>query len=111
MFNDIDGLLVNLFWDSEWKGKVEKNKATAKPKLLKLNEFYGQNTYALGYPTLPDFEFAEFSYYLEKLDPELYKELPFLARLRESINNIPEIKKYYETKGSLSFVDEGDLAF
>ena len=50
----------------------------AKPKLQKINEFYGEKTYALDYPTVSDFLFAEFSYYLKKLDPTLYESLPFL---------------------------------
>ena len=60
---------------------------------------------------MPDFLFAELSYYMDKIIPEEYKELPFLARLRTEISNMEEIKEYYKQKGSLSFVEEGDLAF
>lgn len=108
---DIDHALVHLFWDPEWKTKIDESKKMAVPKLKKINELYGSKVFALDYPTLPDFLFAELSYYMEKIIPEVYKELPFLGKLRVEISNIPEIKEYYKQKGSLSFVEEGDLAF
>lgn len=108
---DIDHSLVHLFWDPEWKSKIDESKKMAVPKLRKLNELYGTRTYALEYPTLPDFLFAELSYYMEKIIPEEYKELPFLARLRQEVSGISEIKEYYKKKGSLPFVEEGDHAF
>lgn len=69
MADDIDHALL-LFWDPNWKNKLEDGRKKGIPKLQKLNELYGENTYALGYPTLPDFVYAELSYYLEKIIPE-----------------------------------------
>lgn len=81
------------------------------PKLKKINQLYGGRVYALDYLTLPDLLFAELSYYMEKIIPEEYKELQFLGRLRISVSSIKEIKEYYDKKGSLPFVEEGDHAF
>ena len=67
---DIDDALVHLFWDPEWKSKIDAGKKLAVPKLKKINELYGNKTFALDYLTLPDFLFAELSYYMEKIIPE-----------------------------------------
>lgn len=67
---DIDHALVHLFWDPEWKSKIDGGKNLAVPKLKKINELYGNKTFALDYLTLPDFLFAELSYYMEKIIPE-----------------------------------------
>ena len=50
---------------------------------------------------MADFQIAEFSYYIEKIAPEVYAKFEFLTRT--AFENLPEIKKYYEqetaTKG------------
>jgi hypothetical protein len=49
----------------------------------------------LGYLTLVDFIVAENSHYLEKVYPEEFKSYPALQRIRENIENLPEVKEYY----------------
>lgn len=61
-----------------------------------MNKFIGEKSYALGYLTLLDFVIAEDSNYYEALFPEISKTFPFLRRIRENFNNLPEIKGYYE---------------
>lgn len=41
LYAEVDLLITYLFWDDQWKSKVDANKSKAKPKLVKINEFYG----------------------------------------------------------------------
>lgn len=52
------------------------------PKLDELAKFYGERDFALGYLTIVDFQVAEFSYYIEKLAPELLQKYSFFKRVR-----------------------------
>lgn len=52
------------------------------PKLDELAKFYGERDFALGYLTIVDFQVAEFSYYIEKLAPELLQRYSFFKRVR-----------------------------
>jgi hypothetical protein len=55
----------------------------------------------LGYLTLVDFKIAEASYYFEKLYSENYKDYEVLTRIRNNVENLPEIKKYYASEGAI----------
>ena len=70
------------------------------PKFDELAKFYGDKDFALGYLTLADFQYAEFSYYVEKLAPEVYAKYEFLKRVRTAFEALPEIKKYYEQESA-----------
>lgn len=52
----------------------------------------------MGYLTLIDFQIAEFGHYLEKVSPQTFAKYSFLGRTRTAFNNLPEIKKYYESE-------------
>ena len=52
----------------------------------------------MGYLTLADFLVTEFSFYLEKIAPEAFAKYSFLAKIRKSFEDLPEIKKYYESE-------------
>jgi hypothetical protein len=56
----------------------------------------GEKDFVLGYLTLADFIVAEDSHYIERIYPEEYKILPFLRKIRENFNKVPEIVAYYE---------------
>lgn len=43
---------------------------------------------------------AEFSYYIEKIAPELYTKYPFWKNVRTAFEELPEIKKYYEQESA-----------
>ena len=79
--------------------------------MRKVADVYGEKDTALSYLTVADFQYAEQSYYIEKISPELYKELPFLNRVRKLVDELPEIQAYRKEKGTLPFVEEGDLKF
>lgn len=68
-----------------------------KTKLQELNTFVGQKDFALGYLTLIDFNVAEFSNYFETVWPEECKAHPFLKKIRENFNNLPETTNYYKS--------------
>ena len=51
----------------------------------------------LGYLTLADFIVAEDSNYIEAVFPEESKAYPFLKRIRENFNQLPEIVAYYKS--------------
>lgn len=55
----------------------------------------------MGYLTLVDFIFAEDSYYIEAISKQLYNKLPFLQRVRNSIEGLPEVQEYYQKENSI----------
>jgi len=63
-----------------------------------LNKFVGEKNFALGYLTLIDFVVAENSNYIERVFPEEFKASPFLHRIRENFNNLPQTKAYYSSE-------------
>ena len=67
-----------------------------KEKLELLVKFIGDNDYVMGYLSLADFKLAEASYYFEKLYDKQYSEYKALSKIRENVNNLPEVKQYYE---------------
>ena len=50
----------------------------------------------MGYLTLADFKLAQASYYFEKLYEDQYPQYKALSKIRNTINNLPEVKQYYE---------------
>ncbi len=62
----------------------------------------------MGYLTYFDFIVSEGSYYIATLFSEEYSKYTFLQRIRDNVNNLPEIKKYYSKDGSFKepFVTE-----
>ena len=66
-----------------------------------LSKYYGEKEFALGYPTLVDFQFSEISHHFEKIYPEEFAKHSCLKRCRDAFNALPEIKKYYEQEGSI----------
>ena len=96
VFADIKTPISALFRDSEWESKIEAVLAKVTPKLEMLQNFYGEKEFALGYLTLADFHMAEYSYYFEKIIPDMEVKFPFIKRVRVAFQNLPEIKKYYE---------------
>lgn len=75
--------------------------AKIKDKLDQLKKFYGEKKYALDYLTLADFKLAEASYYFEKLYSKQFHEYEFLSRVRNEIQNLPEVKKYYSNENAI----------
>ena len=45
--------------------------------------------------TLADFLVSEMSSYVEHIFPEIVKEFSFLTEVRNRVESLPEIKKYY----------------
>ena len=96
VFGDVRMHVVGkLFFDPEYESKVKQTWELVKPKLDFFQKFVGEKEWTLGYLTLADFIIAENSYYLEKVYPEEYKSYPALQRIRDNIENLPEIKEYY----------------
>jgi hypothetical protein len=50
--------------------------------------------------TLADFVVAEDSHYIQRLFPEEYAAFPFLQRIREEFERLPEIIQYYSQPSS-----------
>lgn len=65
-------------------------------QLQQVQNLYGENYFALGYLTVVDFIFAEDSYYIEAISKELYSKMPFLQRVREAVESLPEVQEYYQ---------------
>lgn len=101
VFGDVKSALGPLIWDKEWQAKIEAAVAKIEPKLQLLAAFYGEKEFALGYLTLADFLVADFSYYLEKLSPEVFAKYAFVKRTRVNFEALPEIKKYYEQESAV----------
>lgn len=51
--------------------------------------------------TLPDFELAEFSYYIREVSQDLYNSFPFLERVKQAVESLPEIKAYYDREDAV----------
>lgn len=51
--------------------------------------------------TLADFRIAEASYYFEKLYPNYYNQYPFFSKIRKAVENLPEVKKYYQKENAV----------
>ena len=54
-----------------------------------MEKFYGEKNFAFGYLTVPDFLFAEISYYVKGISVQLFNSLPYLARVAKAINDLP----------------------
>ena len=72
-----------------------------KPKLDFFQKFVGEKEWTLGYVTLADFIIAENSHYLEKVFPEEYKAYPAIQKIRESIDNLAQVKEYYSKPNAI----------
>lgn len=102
MLEDIFNPTLNMFFSpahSTQKTALYDNKV--KTKLEELNHFIGDKEFALGYLTLIDFKIAEMSYYFEKLYSEHTKKFDTILRIRKNVENLPEIKQFYQ-KGGLA---------
>lgn len=95
IFNEISWAVRVLYFNKDHEtvkvGVMEKYF----PKLNDINNFIGEKPFVLGYLTLADFVVAEDSHIIERLFPEEYKKLPFLQRIRENFDNLPQTKAYY----------------
>lgn len=54
--------------------------------------------------TLADFFIAEFSYYVEKLFPQEYTKFKSLQNVRNTIENLEEVQKYYAQPNAIQAV-------
>ena len=95
IFNEVYDTTRITFFDKDYETVKIKQIEKFLPKLQQLNAFVGERDFAFGYLTLADFLISEGSHYLERLYPEEYKTLPFLQRIRENFNKLPEIVAYY----------------
>lgn len=66
-----------------------------------LQKYVGAKSHVLDYLTIADFKLCETSYYFEKLYEEQYPNYPFFGEIRKTIENLPEVKKYYEKENSV----------
>lgn len=64
-------------------------------------KFLGDKDWLLGYLTWADFKLVEAIYYLEGIWPNEYKKYDTLSKIRDRFNNLPQIKKYYESEDSI----------
>ena len=69
-----------------------------KDKLNQLKAFVGERSNVLDYLTLADFKIAEASHYFEKLYDTEFEKYPFFIRIRNQVENLPEIQKYYTSE-------------
>ncbi len=98
VYSDVRTALAPLIFDPEWQNKVSAVVDKVKPKLEEFAKFIGDKSFALGYLTLADFYLAEFSHYVQKVTPDLYAQYPYLGNIRKAVDELPEIKAYYETE-------------
>ena len=102
LFDDIFQPTYSLFFSPVYEKEGERLfNGKIKEKLQQLSKFVGDKNTILDYLTLADFKIAEASYYFEKLYKDNYKLFPFLARIRNTINELPEVKKYYSSDNAI----------
>lgn len=96
IFNEAAGAVRGLFFNKDFEtakvGVIEKYIG----KLESLNKHIGEKEFVLGYLTLADFIVAEDSHYIERMYPAEYEKLPFLKRIRENFEKLPETVAYYD---------------
>ena len=101
LWTEVAGAIKGLFFNKEHetaKGPLlEKYQA----KLDQLNAFVGEKEWVMGYLSLADFVVAEDSNFVQRVYPEQYKTWPFLQRIRERFNNLPEIIAYYKKDNAM----------
>ena len=98
---DIHKIMGSMFMAQTSEEKKLENQAKIEAKLQQIDDCYGEKPFALGYLTLADFNNSESSFYLEKMFPNIYNKYGFLKRVREAVENLPEIKKYYEQESAI----------
>lgn len=97
IFLEVSAAVKALFWNKEHETAKGPLIEKYKPKLDQLQKFIGEKTFALGYVTLVDFVVAEDSNYIEVVYPEDFKAWPFLKRIRDNFNALPEIEAYQKS--------------
>lgn len=96
VISDIRDKLVAIVFNPDGATLLEKTwKETVQPKLANLAKFKGNKTWLYDYLTIADFMLAEVSYYIENVYKEHYQTETFLQEIRQSFENLPEIKAYY----------------
>jgi glutathione S-transferase len=98
VFLEVSGAVKGLFFNKDHEAAKGPLLEKYRPKLDQLNKFVGEKSFVLGYVTLADFNVAEDSNYIETVYPEEYKSWPFLNRIRENFNNLPQIAAYYQSE-------------
>lgn len=97
LMDDIFNPTMALFFSPNYS--TESNRlfdGKIKEKLDLISKYIGEKDTCLEYLTLADFKLAEASFYFEKLYHEQYPKYEAISRIRKTIMNLPEVKKYYE---------------
>jgi glutathione S-transferase len=97
IFLEISGAVKGLFFNKDHETARVELLQKYSGKLDELEKFVGQNAFVLGYLSLADFIVAEDSYYIETVFPEQFKNWPFLLRIRQNFNSVPEVTNYYKS--------------
>ena len=58
VLRDVGTSVGALFWDKEYEAKKAAALEKAAPKFAYMSKFYGEKEFALGYPTLVDFQLS-----------------------------------------------------
>ena len=96
IFSEIETAVRGMHFNKEHEKEKMVLLAKYKDKMEQLDKMVGEKPWVLGYLTWVDFEVAEKSHYFQSLFPEAYKMWPFLQRIRENFDALPETKAYYE---------------
>ena len=100
MLEDIFNPTVNMFYSPNYETeKVRLFDSKVKAKIEELNKYIGEKEYLMGYLTLADFKIAEASYYFEKLYTDHVADFKKMIQIREKIEGLPEISKFYAEGG------------
>lgn len=95
VYLDMRSALFGVTLSENFSTEFPKALQNIRRKLGFLQKYYEGKDFALGYLTLPDFELAEFAYYIRTGSKETYESFPFLERVRNAFEQLPEIQEYY----------------
>ena len=98
---DLWGPIVQLFFNKKWEDEKTAVFYKLKSKLDKIEKFINWKATSLGYLTLADFFISEFSYYVEKLFPADYKKYKSMQNIRNTIENLEQVKNYYSQENAV----------
>lgn len=100
IFNEISDAVRGLFFNKDHETAKGPLFDKYKGKFVELDKFVGEKSTVLGYLTIADYNVAEFSHYIQTVFPEGYKTFPFMKRIRDNFDSLPETQAYYKSENA-----------
>lgn len=94
-FDDLFAPLIGMFFNKKVHDIKVGHYYKIQSNLERFDKFINGKEYILGYPTIADFFLAEYSHYIEKLYPLEFNKYKNIKLVRNNIEGLAEVKRYY----------------